>query len=83
MKTVINVIRYIVACFFLLGFFTNLSSGIILAITFLLLAISIAPFVYQLMFKNSNLSNGKQITIQIIAPIVVFIIMAAVIGFTK
>lgn len=89
MKTIINIIRYLVACFFLFGFFAILfnlitidTNKVTMAITFLILSISFAPFVYQLIFKNSNMSNKSKITVQIVTPIIAFVIMSAIIGFS-
>lgn len=74
---IIKIIRYCIFAFFLLGSIVCLFDGFYIKLfsIYLLLSLSFAPFIYELIFKKIKLNNKSKIITQIIVPIIVFIIV--------
>lgn len=72
-----NFIRYVIGCFWLVGCIASLNN-IVHFLAYLLFGLSFMPFIYKLIWKKFNISNKAKIIIQIVAPIIAFIIC----GFT-
>ena len=79
---IINLMRYCIAVFWTFGAVVFLLDGFQIKanISSLLLGLPFYPFIYNLLFKKINLSHKTQLIIQILLPIICFII-SGFIGF--
>lgn len=80
-RSTINIIRYLFAIMFSFsGIVSLIGNDFNIGIQLLLFSISLYSFVYRFFWKENNISTLSKVIIQLIVPIVVFILLIIVFG---